>query len=402
MVNTKKCTTLCLMTIFISIGLHARVAAQETNQINPSIGSDSNFKLNFQRKLLEFVSPQNQNELLRDALVASMLNASPIADQFQSRAIASLRYDQESKAMEHQAKELEQLGRLDSLKGKGINRSIVGIQSRGLRTQVNAMVLELQKQAAATAYERRHLGRDNRLTNMRELPITPLTAATGGQQNYVLSTIQNQVLEFGYSVSIDTPLGNDLTKLTLDNDVLSKIRLQIIREGGNISFDLLEGSTAIKSPPFLLRQAKLDEQLKRVVDLQDQLRIMNTSDVLFVEKTIELRESLDNLMASFEKKMGTAHEAARKGQEYYNTWRKVRDYFTGIKAIVKCLELENDPSILRSDNKYDPKKYGNGILPLVTFVVTNGCTFAPAKPGNELAYVFLHRRLVELQALLSQ
>lgn len=353
----------------------------------------------YEKQLLEFVSPANRSSTLRDSLTNSLISAVESGDE----RFADLAADYESAAasglyQERQIQSMQFIGQMNMMRGVGGTQDII---KRSIKSELDAMVLELQKKSFETQLLRRQARVKNHLRAIQEIDIAPLQAATGNQQNFLLEILQGKVLEYGYSVSQATPLGIALMQLKLSDDDLSRIRVKKLTEGGYISFGLLEGSGTLGQLPFILRGPELRDEVARVESLLSALASSDGQSQEFVDKTIELRHAVAAYEAAFLEQAGTAQQAARKGVQYYTKWTKGRDYFTGLKATVNCLELENNPGILQNRLKYNSEQYGSGILPLVTFIATNSCQFAQAAPGDEDVYVRLHRGLLELQAVLA-
>jgi hypothetical protein len=268
--------------------------------------------------------------------------------------------------------------------------------------EVNTMLLELQKASYATSLERHRTRVRHKLTTLNEIEIAPLSAASGNRQNFLLETMQGKALEYGYSVSQGTELGAALMEIKLSDEDLARIRIKTLTGGGGyVSFGLLEGSGTLGQLPFVLRDPKLSQEFAEVDGLLSALANVDGKSQEFFEKTTQLRRAIETYETAFLQHLGTAQAAAHAGVQSYAIWTKGRDYIRGLKATLNCLELEGSPRILQNRFKYDVGKYGNGLLPLVTFVATNSCQFAEANPGDEDAYVRLHRGLLKLQALLE-
>ncbi len=354
----------------------------------------------YQKQLLEFVSPANRATTLRDSLTSSLISAAESGDERFAELAAKYQSAAEN-ALHHESlvQSMQSIGQMNIL-GKEFTHGS-GIMRRQRETELNEMVLELQKKSFATKLDRSLTRKRNHLAAIRAVAISPLQAATGNQQNFLLEILQGKALEYGYSASQGTPLGAALMQVKLPDEDLSRIRLKKLTEGGYVSFGLLEGSGSLGQIPFILRSPTLRDEAAPVESLLSELATIDGQSQEFVDKTIELRQAVEVYEAAFLEQAGTGHAAARKGVQYYKKWTQGRNFFTGLKATLNSLELENDPKILQKGTKYNSEQYGNGILPLVTFIATNSCQFAPAKSGDADVYVRLHRSLLELQALLG-
>lgn len=362
---------------------------------------DDATRIAYQERLLEFVHPKNRTNPLRDSLTDSLRTAFASGDPKWD----ALNHDEQRAAIEEARHErlFKSTSFIDAMLVKGNeNVRLRKTSTRAINTELNAMVLELQKKSFATSLERHRTRISNKLTAFNEIEIAPLTAASGNRQNFLLETMQGKALECGYSVSQSTELGTALMQIKLSDEDLSKIRLKTHAGGsGEVSFRLLEGSGSLGQLPFVLRSPQLNKEFATVDGLLSTLANVDGQSQDFFDKTTQLRLAVDAYEAAFLQHAGSAQAAAHQGVQSYATWTKGRDYIRGLKATLNCLELEGSPRILKNRFKYDAAKYGSGLLPLVTFIATNSCQFASAAPGDEDVYVRLQRGLLKLQALLE-
>ncbi len=392
----RRCFALYSMFVISLAGVEAGAQTQ-----SPVATLDNATRIANQKKLLEFVLPENRTNPLRESLTESLLSSyasgAPEWDELkheeQRAAIAEARHQRLFNSTTF----------VDAMLLKGReNPQLRQIAKRAIDGEVNAMLLELQKASYATSLERHRTRIKNKLTTINELEIAPTSAASGNRQNFLLETMQGKALEFGYSVSQGTELGAALMEIKLSDEDLSRIRIKTLAGGGGwVSFGLLEGSGTLGQLPFVLRSPQLSDEFAVVDGLMSALAKVDGTSQDFFEKTTLLRRAIETYEAAFFQHLGSAQAAARAGVQSYAKWSKGRDYIRGLKATLNCLELEGNPRILQNRFKYDVGKYGNGLLPLVTFVATNSCQFAEANAGDEDAYVRLHRGLLKLQALLE-
>ncbi len=390
----------CFIWRFVLLICLAVVDARAQTQ-NDVATLDDATRIANQKKLLEFVLPENRTNPLRESLTESLLSSYASGDPKWD----ALKHDEQRAAIAEARHErlFNSTTFIDAMLLKGRkNPQLRQIAKRAIDVEVNAMLLELQKTSYATSLERHRTRIKNKLSTLNAIEIAPLSAASGNRQNFLLETMQGKALEYGYSVSQGTELGAALMQIKLLDEDISKIRIKTLAGGGGyVSFGLLEGSGTLGQLPFVLRSPQLSDEFAAVDGLLSTLAKINGESPEFFEKTTQLRSAIEACEAAFLQHVGSAQAAAHAGVQSYATWTKGRDYIRGLKATLNCLELEGNPRILQNRFKYDAGKYGNGLLPLVTFVATNSCQFAEAKPGDEDAYVRLHRGLLKLQALLE-
>lgn len=388
------CLILCMVnTDFFLFGQETKLESAET----PPTGSE-NDRDRYARKLLQFAerNPRSQLSASMAFTLAQEANADEatlqkIERELQADALDSIRYD----------RQLKSLNRIAELK-QSTRDATTSARARAVRTEINAMILQLQKRSAEVAFERRALRAENKIKGLKETPIAPLQAATGNPQNTLLKSMQSRLTDLrdGYSLS-SSETAPYLSQLTLSDEDLSRIRLKFLTEAGWIEFPLTVGSGQLMTPPFLLRQSSL---LKMAEAIEQQFKNLAKLDGKEPEFVIQTRQMVDSI-AKFEntvvRELGDRQSAGKRGRQYLAKWMQVQEYITGLNALINNLELTNNTSILRNRNRYDPKVYGNDVLALATFCIVNSCEFASAGSGDEASYVRLHGRLLQLHNLLE-
>ncbi|MEZ6081724.1 MAG: hypothetical protein R3C56_40445 [Pirellulaceae bacterium] len=336
----------CLVLRFVLLISLAVVDARAQTQKDVATLDDATRVAN-QKKLLEFVLPENRTNPLRESLTESLLSSYAAGDPNWDE----LKHDEQRAAIVEARHErlFNSTTFIDAMLMKGReNPQLRQITKRAIDVEVNSMLLELQKASYATSLERHRTRIKNKLASLNEIEIAPLSAATGSRQNFLLEAMQGKALEYGYSVSQGTELGASLMQIKLSDEDLSKIRIKTLAGGGGyVSFGLLEGSGTLGQLPFVLRSPQLSDEFAAVDGLLSALAKVDGQSQEFFEKTTKLRRAVEAYEAAFLHHLGNAQAAAHAGVQSYATWTKGRDYIRGLKATLNCLELEGNPAFFR-------------------------------------------------------
>ena len=387
--------------------------ATEQAAISDNVPNGYDNKNRFQQKLLEFVAPVYTGSSVQDSLVKSLGNSKSkiassenvIANMASRLSVSTLLSQQQSQLLQlsqelqlSQNKSSTAKTRASFARAGKANAKAVELNAK---TELLRTTLESEKELFRVNLERRLESMQNKVDSVNAQQVKFVTAKSGSFQNVLLGSMQPFLLRYGYTLEIDSQYRVLLEKLTIDPSDFDKIQLMLDIEGKPIIFPASKGSGSLGQVPFALRNpqtapilADIETQLTKIANLKG-------GDPAFYSEVMALPAFLDQLENASAEALGDAHESAAKGSSSYQVWKMAKDYRDGLWALVYRLQLEGSANILKSRASYDPALRGNGLLPFVTFMVSNGCRFAPAKPGDEATYTRLQILLLKLQAIIE-
>ena len=370
-------------------------------------------KNRFQKQLLQFVDPVFKDSLVKDSLIASLVSADRFASESRLSAADDIaKLGASSMRLEHQARINEQLLRMQvfenegfSIAGKNSLLSSAGYQARTLQLAAKAeflnQKLEYEKELYRANQSRRAARLQNRIKTITSNPVNSVNAASGNNLNMLLESMRSNLLRYGYVVESDPKYRGLLKNLKLDTSDFEHIQLMLDVEGNPIVFTATEGLGSLGNPPFAMNHPSILPTMKEFEGKLENLRQQDISTNDFFTYMLDVSETLDKLDRVADEALGTAQESARKGTSQFRLWKLAEDYRTSLRGLVDRLQLEGSAKLLNSRNKYNPAVHGEGVLPLTTFIVSNGCKVAPARPGDEGVYAKLLTYVLQLQAIVE-
>jgi hypothetical protein len=248
-----------------------------------------------------------------------------------------------------------------------------------------------------------HLERmKERMEQSRIKEIGPGLAKNAAYQNFLLTDMKTNLLTYGSSLGDNPNYQELLEKLVLPEEDFDKILLEFDDQGREFVFVATKGARDLGKPPLIMRHPEITPVLSKCESMFENLGNLDQESELY-EATFKLSDALHSLDEVCDKVIGTRRECAARDSQSFRMWQKGQDYRNRLRGLLNRIQLVGDTAILgTSQDRYDPKKRGCGVLAFAKFVADSGCKFAPAPPGNELAYVRLYAGLLQLQAILGE
>ena len=368
----------------------------------------------FKKKLLEFVAPVYNQPLLHSGLISSL--AAP-KDGASYKAIAAAddiaALGADSMRLEQQGRLVERSIQLKMLKDQGMPAP--GLTNTIRAGKLAAKVLELKgkedlwtesvkamKTRNSTKMEM-HLERmKERMEQARIKEIGPGLAKNAAYQNFLLENMRTNLLTYGSSLGDNPSYQEVLEKLVLPEEDFDKILLEFDDQGREFVFVATKGTRDLGKPPLVMRHPEIAPALSKCEKMFEKLGNLEQESELY-EATFKLSDALHSLDEVCDKVIGTRRECAARDSQSFRMWQKSQDYRNRLRGLLNRIQLVGDTEILgTSQDRYDPKKSGCGVLAFAKFVADSGCKFAPATPGNEVAYVRLYAGLLQLQAIIGE
>ncbi len=368
---------------------------------------------NHQRHIFEFVSPQYKGSMLHDMIVgglSSQFYNDPEMKQTKNLAAkiygSALRSEDQIRKLEL-AQSIQLTRSLSSSRtvNKDLRRAEID-NSKAIEQNAKIELYEKTLEAEKAKYKYQQESLDERLKN-KLLNITKRIAKgqsdpTGNFLNELLESMF-QYLHYGYTLENDERYAKYLDKLTLDPSDFAKIQLKLDVSGTPVTFAATEGSGSLGQPPLDMRKPAIASELLKVQTHFAKLAKMKPNDEAFIRGVEEeLPAMLDELERVSIQELGTKQAAAQRGGfQEMDIWKKSFEYRMVLRSLATRLRLESSPDILHAKAKYDPFENGNKLLPFLNFVVSNGCRFAEAKPGNEPTYKKLQSLMLQCKEIIE-
>lgn len=368
----------------------------------------------FKKKLLEFVTPVYNQPLLHSGLISSLAapkegasyKAIAAADDIAALGADSMRLEQQGRLVERSIQ-------LKMLKDQGMPAP--GLTNTIRAGKLAAKVLELKgkedlwtesvkamKTRNSTKMEM-HLERmKDRMEQASIKEIGPGLAKNAAYQNFLLENMRTNLLTYGSSLGDNPNYQEVLEKLVLPEEDFDKILLEFDDQGREFVFVATKGARDLGKPPLIMRHPEITPVLSKCESMFENLGNLDQESELY-EATFKLSDALHSLDEVCDKVIGTRRECAARDSQSFRMWQKGQDYRNRLRGLLNRIQLVGDTAILgTSQDRYDPKKRGCGVLAFAKFVADSGCKFAPATPGNEVAYVRLYAGLLQLQAIIGE
>lgn len=362
-------------------------------------------------KLLEFVSPHYNGSMLHDVIVGGMSeqfnddsdemkkNKESIAKLY----VSALRSEDQNRKLNTSANLLwlQQQGiRSNSLiRAQGANQKAIDLSTKD---ELARATLEHEKNQFEVQKGLREVKLAKRYDTIKSKLPDAVSSKSGSYLNTLFESLRPSLLRFGYTLPLDNEFKQYLDKLIIEDADFKNLQLTVSFEGPPIVFSAAEGSGALGKVPFNMRAPKIKTVLDQIEASFAKLAEMASDDASFFPTVQALPALLERLDEVSEEVIGTKYEAVVKEKAIgLEKWNAANDFRLSLRGIVNRLEIEGSPEILQSRLKYDPEQHGNKLLPFLTFIASNGCRFAPAKPGGENAYVRMHELLLKLQAIIE-
>lgn len=367
----------------------------------------------FKKKLLEFVAPVYNQPLVHSSLISSLdvrkEGASAVALNAADR-IASIGAD--SMQMELQGRLVERSVQLKILKDKGMPAP--GMDSTIRAGKLWAKVQELKAKEAVwtesvTAYKTRNAARlamhvegmKNRIDVARIAPIIPGVAKRGEKQNDLLRDLTTKLLTYGSSLGDNPAYQEVLEKLVLPEEDFDRILLAFDDDGREFIFPATKGARDLGKPPLVMNHPEIVPVLRKCETMFKSLGSVEQGGDLY-EATYKMSDALRSLDEVCDKVIGTRRECAARDSQTFRMWQKGQDYRNRLRGLLNRIQLVGSTEILGASNdRFDPRSSGCGVLAFAKFVADSGCRFAPAASGDELVYVRLQAGLLQLQAIIG-
>jgi len=368
----------------------------------------------FKKKLLEFVTPVYNQPLLHSGLISSLAapkegasyKAIAAADDIAALGADSMRLEQQGRLVERSIQ-------LKMLKDQGMPAP--GLTNTIRAGKLAAKVLELKgkedlwTESVKAMKTRNSTKMEMHLERMKERmeqasikEIGPGLAKNAAYQNFLLENMRTNLLTYGSSLGDNPNYQEVLEKLVLPEEDFDKILLEFDDQGREFVFVATKGARDLGKPPLIMRHPEITPVLSKCESMFENLGNLDQESELY-EATFKLSDALHSLDEVCDKVIGTRRECAARDSQSFRMWQKGQDYRNRLRGLLNRIQLVGDTAILgTSQDRYDPKKRGCGVLAFAKFVADSGCKFAPATPGNEVAYVRLYAGLLQLQAIIGE
>ncbi len=367
-----------------------------------------------QRMLLDFVSPVYQAPVMTSHLLESLIVVDENASEKRKAAADDIATVGALTAkVELQGRLAEQSMKAQILRAQGIVTP--GARSMDSMARNYAKAEELQARMAmlreelSFSTERTALARERkkeevkaRIESIKDLDVSPVIVSSGRPLNIVIDSFKRELLENRFDTLLDPDQKELIEGLTIQPEDLQHIRLKLDVNGHPVIFTAAQGSGSLHQVPVAMQHPDVLPIVKEIESKFTDLMAMSPQESLH-SVLQELQEMLSQLEEASDKALGSAKDAAQKGEHAYAVWSMARDYRTQLKGIINRMELEGSTDVLRvSRGKFNPEIHGNDALAFTRFVVDNQCQIAPALPGGEGAYVRYHTLLLQLNAILEE
>lgn len=364
-------------------------------------------KEELQGRLLEFASPQARSELVSQQIISALIATTPASDtdqEMRQRAIrlgVSLIDSDVSKKRQESLMQMQLQHRLGmDVPGLKSSESVASMEAKieSLRVKRSVRQERFLDDVSYTLFSsaKRQLARETALQAVTFADSRPTIVRSGGLLNTLFDSINRAML----LLKTNENIAHELDYLTIDENDFAKIRLQLDVEGEPLIFTASEGVSNLGRPPTCLMNPSLVPYVEKIQEILMELSKTDSGTELY-KKTIDFSKAIDDLDAASDRVIGTAKSCAQQGVQSHRMWKASKAYRARLRGILEQLEIGDSAEVLEN-NRYDPKIRGCNLLTFVRFVHDSGCRFAPARNGDEAAYVRLMDKMLQLQSLLEQ
>ena len=365
----------------------------------------------FQKKLLEFVSPVHRESLITPQLVQSLAKvdvnstaARKAADSMSLSAASTMQLQQLSRITEQSIR--LQIMQQEGVRVGGARSSMRAGGLVAKSTELKALaelhgekVKELRARFEAEK-ETRAIILENRISKVHDLPFEATKVISGNPQNVLIISLKELLLKYGYTISKDPLVEKYINQMQMPLEDIAKIRLRLDAEGKPLIFNANERPADLGKLPYAMQHPSIQTIARKLEARLEDLRTTTNHD--FYSTMQELNEMLTQLEDASIEALGNGRENAKKGPHAYRLWADAKDYRDKIRGVLNRMEAEGDAmGDWFRQPKFDPTSEGANILTFAKYVVDNGCQIASGKAGSESTYLKLHMNLLRLQAILE-
>lgn len=241
----------------------------------------------------------------------------------------------------------------------------------------------------------------DRLKNHPEL--SGNSVPDGTALNFLLARLSGSVLSYSLSESKKPDTDDVLEPLALTMDDLHAIQLrQVGRDGTQMKFRA-DGNTELNLEwwPYVLRDSAYDAQRRAFETARDAVLAEAESGRQINVKSLQhLETCLMNFSRQFYQ-LNNPDDWVKLGPKRFSQYKAAELFLRSLDYEVMRIQNAGDIRVLRAARGYDPKRDGQHLVGLLTYMARSGVDFAPALPGDEPAYHKVFAMMRDLYVLVA-